>query len=63
MRRQNKETDKKDASRTFAPADPDSNDLDESTKIYETTYSSLIDDKETEEGYNKKGYDGPGYDK
>ena len=32
MRRQNKETDKKDASRTFAPPDPDSDDSDKFTK-------------------------------
>ena len=57
MRRQNKETDKKDASRTFAPPDPDSDDSDESTEIYETPYSLLCDDEETEEGYNKEGYD------
>ena len=60
MRRQNKETDKKYASRTFAPPDPDRDDLDESTKIHETPYSLLIDDAKTEEGYNKKGYDGLG---
>ena len=61
MRRQNKETDKKDASRTFAPPDPDSDDSDESTEINETPYSLLCDDEETEEGYNKEGYDGAGY--
>ena len=63
IRRQNKETYKKDVSRTFALPDPDSDDLNESTKIYETPYSSLIDDEEIEEGYNKKSYDGAGYDK
>ena len=64
MRRQNKETDKKDASRTFAPPDPDSNDSHKSTEIYDTPYSSIIDDKKTEEeGYDKEGYDGPGYNK
>ena len=66
MRRQNKETDKKDASRTFAPPDPDSDDSDKSTEIYDTPYSSIIDDKKTEEekeGYDKEGYDGAGYNK
>ena len=65
MRRQNKETDKKDAPRTFAPPDPNSNDSDESTEIYDTPYSSIIDDKKTEEeeGYDKEGYDGAGYNK
>ena len=74
MRRQNKETDKKDASRTFAPPDPDSDDLDKFTEIYHTPYSSIIDDEKTEEeteqkekvyeeGYDKEGYDGAGYNK
>ena len=49
MRRQNKETDKKDASRIFAPPDPDSDDLDKFTEMYYTPYSSLIDDEKTEE--------------
>ena len=49
MRRQNKETDKKDASRTFAPPDPDSDDLDKLTKMYYTPYGSLIDDYEKTE--------------
>ena len=66
MRRQDKETNKKDASRTFAPPDLDNDDSDESTEIYETPYSSLIDDEKTEkvyeEGYDKEGYDGAGYD-
>ena len=53
MRRQKKETDKKDASRTFAPSD-------ESTEIYETPYCLLIDEK-TEKRNNKKGYNGTGY--
>ena len=61
MRRQNKGTDKKDASRTFAPPDPDSDDSDESTEIYDTPFSTLRDWKMTEEGYNKEGYDGAGY--
>ena len=74
MRRQNKETDKKDASRTFAPPDPDSDDSNKFTEIYYTPYSSIIDDKKTEEeteqtekvyekGYDKEGYDGAGYNK
>ena len=54
MRRQNKETDKKDASRTFAPPDPDSNDSDKLTEQTEKVY---------EEGYDKEGYDGAGYNK
>ena len=41
MRRQNKETDKKDASRTFAPPDPDSDDSDKLIEIYDTPYSSI----------------------
>ena len=44
MRRQNKETDKKDASRTFAPPDPDSDDLDESIEVYD------------KEGFDSNGY-------
>ena len=74
MRRQNKETDKKDASRTFAPPDPDSDDSDKFTEMYYTPYSSIIDDEKTEEeteqtekvyeeGYDKEGYDGAGYNK
>ena len=74
MRRQNKETDKKDASRTFAPPDLDRDDSDKFTEMYYTPYSSIIDDEKTEEeteqteevyeeGYDKKGYDGAGYDK
>ena len=68
MRRQNKETDKKDASRTFPPPDPNSNDSDKLTEMYYTHYSSIIDDDEKtekvyEEGYDKEGYDGAGYDK
>ena len=49
MRRQNKETNKKDASdglkRTFAPPDPDRDDLNESTKIYTTPFSTTRDDE------------------
>ena len=74
MRRQNKETDKKDASRTFAPPDPDSDDSDKFTEMYYTLYSSIIDDEKTEEeteqsekvyeeGYDKEDYDGAGYNK
>ena len=67
MRRQNKATDKKDASRTFAPPDPDSDDSDKFTEMYYTPYSLLIDDEKTEkvykEGYDKEGYDGAGYNK
>ena len=66
MRRQNKETNKKDASRTFAPPDPDSNNSDKFTEMYYTPYSSIIDDEKTEKvyekGYDKEGYDGAGYD-
>ena len=70
MRRQNKETDKKDASRTFALPDPDSDDSDKLTEMYYTPYSSnssiIYDDEKTEkvyeEGYDKEGYDGAGYD-
>ena len=49
MSRQNKETNKKDASRTFTPPDPDSDDSDKFTEMYYTPYSSLIDDEKTEE--------------
>ena len=67
MRRQNKATDKKDASRTFAPPDPDSDDSDKFTEMYYAPYSLLIDDEKTEkvykEGYDKEGYDGAGYNK
>ena len=49
MRKQNKETDKKDASRAFAPPDPDSDDLDIFTEMYYTPYGSLIDDGEETE--------------
>ena len=52
MRRQNKETDKKDASRTFASPDPDSDDSDKLTEQTEKVY---------EEGYDKEGYNGAGY--
>ena len=44
MRRQNKETDKKDASRTFAPPDPGSDD----EKTEEEGYDK--------EGYDGAGY-------
>ena len=67
MRRQNKETDKKDASRTFAPPDCNSDDSDKFTEMYYTPYSSIINDEKTEkvyeEGYDKEGYDGAGYNK
>ena len=74
MRRQNKETDKKDASRTYAPPNPDSNNSDKFTEMYDTPYSSIIDDEKTEEeteqtekvyeeGYDGAGYDGAGYNK
>ena len=49
MRRQNKETDKKDASRTFVPPDPNSDDSDQFKEMYYTPYSSIIDDEKTEE--------------
>ena len=74
VRRRNKETDKKDASRTFAPPDPDSDDSDKFTEMYYTPNSSIIDDENTEEeteqtekvyeeGYDKEGYDDAGYNK
>ena len=74
LRRQNKETDQKDASRTFDPPDPDDDDSDKFTEMYYTPYSSIIDDEKTEEeteqtekvyeeGYDKEGYDGAGYNK
>ena len=64
MRRQNKETNKKDASRTFAPPHSDNDDSDKLTEMYYTPYSSIIDDEKTEEeGYDKEGYDGAGYNK
>ena len=74
MRRQNKETDKKDASRTFAPPDPGSDDPGKFTEMYYAPYSSIIDDEKTEEeteqtekvyeeSYDKEGYDGTGYNK
>ena len=67
MRRENKETDKKDALRTFAPPDPDNDDSDKFTEMYYTPYSSIIDNDEKtekvyEEGYDKEGYDGAWYD-
>ena len=54
MRRQNKKTDKKDASRTFAPPDPDSDDLNE----------WIVYDKEgfDSNGYNINGIKRNGYD-
>ena len=55
MRRQNNETDKKDASRTFAPPDPDSDDSGESTEIYDTPFSVPRNDKMTEEVYDEEG--------
>ena len=74
MRRQNKESDKKDIPRTFAPPDPNSDDSDKFTEMYYTPYSSLIDDddvekteKETEqtkkEDYDSFGFDGAGFNK
>ena len=64
MRRQNKETDKKDSLRTFAPPDPDDDDSDKFTEMYHTPYSSIIDDEKTEEEteQTEKVYEG-GYDK
>ena len=44
-----KETDKKDASRTCAPPDPNSDDSNKFTEMYYTPYSSIIDDEKTEE--------------
>ena len=49
MRRRNKETDKKDVSRTFTPSDPDDDDSDKFTEMYYTPYSSIIDDDEKTE--------------
>ena len=43
MRKQNKETDKKDASRTFAPPDRNSDDSGKFTEMYYTSCSSIID--------------------
>ena len=54
MRRQNKETDKKDASRTFSPPDPDSDDSDKFTEIYYTPFTSLIDDERLKKKQNRK---------
>ena len=70
MRRKNKETKKKDASRTFVPLDPDGGD-DESTEIYETPLNTSRDDEKMTEGeteqtekvYDKEGYDVIGYDR
>ena len=55
MRRQNKKADKKDASRTFAPPDPDSDDSNE----------WVVYDKEgfDSNGYNINGIDRDGYKK
>ena len=72
MRRQNNKTNKKDISRTFAPPDPDSDDLDKLTEMYDIPSSSPSDDKNTEEeteqtekvyeeGYDSAGYDGARY--
>ena len=60
MRRQNKESDKKDASITFAPPD-------KLTEIFDARFSESSDDEKTEEkvyeeGYDSAGYDGAGYD-
>ena len=74
MRRQNKETDQKDASRTFAPPGPEDDDSDKLTEMHYTPYSWIIDDEKTEEeteqtekvyeeGYHKEGYDSAGYNK
>ena len=54
MRRQNKKTDKKDASRTFAPPDPDSDDLNK----------WIVYDKEgfDSNDYNINGIKRNGYD-
>ena len=70
MRRQNKETDKKDGSdglkRIFAPPDPSSSDLDESTeKVYdEEGYDGTGYDKWgfNKDGFNKDGFNEDGYD-
>ena len=64
MRRQNKETDKKDASGTFVPPSSDSDDLNKFTEMHYPPYSSIIDDEKTaDKGYDKESYDGAGYNK
>ena len=75
MRRQNKETDKKDASdglkRTFASPDPSSNNLDESTEIYHTPpitpkdnepkIKEPADDQDSKNSYDNEGFNKDGY--
>ena len=54
LRRQNKETDKKDASRTFAPPDPDSDDSDKFTEMYYTPYGSMMKRLKKKQNRQKK---------
>ena len=70
MRRQNKKTDKKDASRTFAPPDPDSDDLKEwivyDKEGFDSNGNSINGIKRNGygiNGYNINGYDNFGYEK
>ena len=70
MRRQNKKTDKKDASRTFAPPDPDSDDLNEWIVYGKEGFVSngyningIKRNGYDINGYNINGYDFFGYDK
>ena len=70
MRRQNKKTDKQDASRTFAPPDPDSDDLNEWIVYDKEGFDSngyKIDGIKRNgydiNDYNINGYDNFGYDK
>ena len=63
MRRQNKKTDKKDASRTFAPPDPDSNDLNKWI-VYDKEGLDSNDyniNGTKRNGYNINGYNINGY--
>ena len=54
LRRQNKETDKKDASRTFAPPDPDNDDSDKFTEMYYTPYGSMMKRLKKKQNRQKK---------
>ena len=72
IRRQNKKTNKKDASRTFAPPDPDSNDLNKriERRIDKEGFDSngyningIKRDGYDINGYKIDGYDNFGYDK
>ena len=70
MRRQNKKTDKQDASRTFAPPDPDSDDLNEWIVYDKEGFDSngykingIKRNGYDINDYNINGYDNFGYDK